>query len=385
LFSCQVAKAKEGLTTRTSHKIGSIRASVQNEWAGRIRIPLKKIVKYGNVIVGDVAKVVDEEKKIVFSDKSMPDVHYDILVAATGATSRSPGDLPHNVGTPEEIAEYFKDISKAIEESSDIVIVGGGASSIEYAGEIRARFPEKHIKIVSASANLLTSSVAPFSPKFMTLIKDTLKKQRIELILEERVVSPSAKDFDKVKYQRNATVKTKGKRSTEIKTDLVIWAASFTVDVGIYPDSWQNELGELEVRDTFQLRYLNDVFAFGDVTSIAETKQAITLPAKLSLVASNILVVAEAIRNNQFPVRQEPNPPQVASKVKHYRVATKPTFYLPVGPKDGASQTAGGLFGPKVYGGPKTSDFKGKDLYCDYFWKLLTEESAAPKLGEEAN
>lgn len=39
--------------------------------------------------------------------------------------------------------------------------------------------------------------------------------------------------------------------------------------------------------------------------------------------------------------------------------------------------------GSYVYGGAKTAKFKGKDLYTDLFWKLLTG-TGAPNLVEDA-
>ena len=349
---------------------------MDDAWVKRIEIPLQDIVKYGQIVNGDVSKIDEQERTIQFKDPDTPEIHFDILVSATGAVSRSPGDLPLGVTTTKEIATYFKDIAGAIQEANSIVLVGGGASSIEYAGEIRSKYPDKIIRIISASDRLLISSVAPLSDKFQRSLMKSLDRNRIILITKERVEQPSPKDFADQKYMKNAHVVTKGEQNLELDCDLLIWTASFWVDGRIYPDEWLNEVGELDIRDTFQLKHRNDIFAFGDVSSLAETKQAITLPEKLGYIVHNIMACANAIRNDEF--QQTGAVPSLDKKLRHYKVVDKATFYLPVGAHDGVSQLKSGWFGPRVKGAAETSEFKGKDLYCNVFWKLLTDSDAPP-------
>jgi NADH dehydrogenase FAD-containing subunit len=120
------------------HKIGAIRASVKaGEWTERARIPLNRVIKHAKTVIADVVAVDEEEKTLKFRDDSQPPLHWDILIAATGTLNHSPGDLPSHLSGKDEVRSYFRATSKAIEEAKDIVIVGGGASAAEYAGEIR--------------------------------------------------------------------------------------------------------------------------------------------------------------------------------------------------------------------------------------------------------
>lgn len=105
--------------------------------------------------------------------------------------NHSPGDLPVHVTNKDEVRSYFRATSKAIREAKDICIVGGGASAVEYAGEIRTVYPEKPITIICSAAHLLTSSVAPMSPKFLKMLYETLEKKNIKLIRGEKVIRPS--------------------------------------------------------------------------------------------------------------------------------------------------------------------------------------------------
>ena len=147
----------------------------------------------------------------------------------------------------------------------------------------------------------------------------------------------------------------------EIETDLLLWAATWAINASLYPGEWLNEMGELNIRSTFQLVERGDVFAVGDVSSLTETKQAITLPPKMKVIRGNIIKVATAMSKGKF------DPNQVLKGLSDYKVTDKVTMFLPVGCKDGVSQ-----IGKSVYGGAKTSQYKGKDLYTKLFWKEMT-------------
>jgi len=194
-----------------------------------------------------------------------------------------------------------------------------------------------------------------------------LQDLKIEVIREEKVVKPTELDFGKKKFEKNVTVKTTGKKGLTLTTDLLVWAATWNIEDKLYPVSWLNEIGELNVTDTFQIYDRDDAFAIGDVSSVAETKQAITLPPKMKFITHNILAVAEAMSQGKsdFSVR--------SLKLKHYKIADRATMYLPLGPKHGVSERNGWVYGDKT-----TSKWKGKDLYCDLFWKELTGSKAPP-------
>lgn len=349
------------------HKIGAIRASVRaGEWTDRSRIPLNRVVKHARTVIGDVAAIDADAKVLRFRDPDQPVLAFDILVAATGSLNHSPGDLPPTVSGKDECRAYFRNIAKAIEEAKDVLIVGGGASAIEYAGEIRDAYPDKPVTIVSSSPNMLSSSVAPVSSKFLIALYKTMEERKIKLIRGEKVVKPSEVDFSQRKFMKGPlTIQTVGAQNLEIKTDLLLWAATWSINAGIYPSEWINEVGELNIRSTFQVVDRDDVFALGDVCSLAETKQAITLPAKMKLIRNNIVKVADAMQSGKF------SQGQTIKGLKSYRVVDKVTMYLPIGRDFGCSQ-----IGSYVYGNQKTSKFKGKDLYTEHFWKLLTGSSA---------
>jgi len=159
-------------------------------------------------------------------------------------------------------------------------------------------------------------------------------------------------------------VRTAGEKNLTLESDLLIWCATWSINATIYPEDWLNELGELSIKPTFQLVARDDVFAIGDVSSIAETKQAITLPPKMKIIRHNIVKIADAMTSGKYSEG-------FVKGLKDYKTTDKVTMYLPVGAHHGVSQK-----GSYVYGDKKTEGFKGKDLYTDLFWKTLTGAGA---------
>lgn len=350
------------------HKIGAIRASVVGgEWVDRVRVPLTRVIRNARTVIGNVVKVDGENHRLVFDDPKQEPLEYDVLVAATGTLNHSPGDLPPSLTRKDDVRAYFSHSAQAIREAKDVTIVGGGPSACEYAGEIRAAYPDKPITIVSSAANLLTSCVAPLTPKFMKLLYESLEKQNIKLIRGEKVLQPDGTEFINQKFKKGPlTIRTAGEKGVEFQTDLLLWAATWAMNTSIYPDVWLNDLSEVNVLPTFQCVEDPRVFAVGDVSSVVETKQAITLPPKIKVLRHNILTVAAAMEKGV-------EPSFTLRGLKEYRVTDKATMYLPIGPTKGVSQVGGW-----TYGDAKTSKFKGKDLYTTYWWTMLTGAGAPP-------
>lgn len=359
------------------HKIGAIRASVRGgEHVDRVRIPLSNVVKYGRIVVGDVAGVDPVNKLVRLNpaskdDEPPPPIPYDVLVGCTGTVNHSAGDLPTSVRTKDEVRAYFKEVSEAIASSRRVLIAGGGPTAVEFAGEIRDAYPDTDVTIVCSSAGLLSSCVAQPSASFLKALYATLAQRRIELIRGDKVVSPSPSDFAAGrKFIRGPlTVKTSNGLAREF--DLVLWAATWTCASSCYPDDWLNTIGELSVDATFRVDgdESGTAFAFGDVCSLSETKQAITLEGKIPVIKRNVLAVADGLRRGVDVA----DPAFVKSKLRRYEVADKPVLYLPVGERDGVSQVRGW-----VYGARATAKAKGVDLYTTKFWKALTGHPPPP-------
>lgn len=354
------------------HKIGAIRAAVRaGEHAERCRVPLERVVRSGRVLVGDVVKVHPSTRELEMATGDR--VPYDVLVCCTGTANHSAGDLPLQVKDKDAVRAYFKDISAAIARAQRVLVVGGGPTAVEFAGEIRDAYPTKAVTMVCSSAGLLSSCVAQPSSNFMKLLYAKLERHSIELVRGDKVVYPTPADFSNGRKYIEGPITVKTSAGVEREFDLVLWAATWAVNSDVFPEDWLNSMGELAVQPSFLLDEAGENcgrhFAFGDVASLCETKQAITLPRKVPVVRANVLAVAAAVRTGEDPAN-------LAPKLKSYQVMDKPVLYLPIGAHDGVSQVHS-LVAP-VRGGSYTAKAKGKDLYTSEFWGLLAGQPPPP-------
>ena len=142
------------------------------------------------------------------------------------------------------------------------------------------------------------------------------------------------------------------------------WAATWDQDSFAYPDAWLNAANEVHIQETFQVVDYPTVFAFGDCSSLAETKQAINLIEKLPILTKNILAIASALSQGKDLEK---------ASLKSYRLREKGKMFLPLGPTLGVSH-----IGSWTYGNTSTSKMKGRDLFSDMFWQVLTASNAPP-------
>ncbi|KAH9260341.1 hypothetical protein BASA81_001511 [Batrachochytrium salamandrivorans] len=355
------------------HKIGSIRASVLGgEWTARTQIPVDHIQSFATHIVANVHRVDGATNQIYCTreEEGKPSkVSFDVLVVATGTHGHSVGG---NVFSPREIEDYFAGLAGAIGRARDVLIVGGGPSAIEFAGEIRHQYPSKPVRIVCSSKQLLSSSIAPLPKSFHRALLRRLKEINVQVLLEEKVEVPANLiHLAQHRFAERATVQCKGRSSREMHTDLLLWTVSSLGSVtkeGSFPSTWLNEIGELNITSTFQLSARPDVFAVGDVCSLAETKQAVTLPGKMKLISHNILCVARAMQRGEAFTHQD----EIA-RLRHYQVCLRPTMYIPIGPELGVSSYRGFTFGSRA-----TAKWKGRHLFTEMFWDKLTQGKASP-------
>ena len=89
--------------------------------------------------------------------------------------------------TSPDIAErrnYLQDFSNRIKESSSILILGGGATAVETAGEILHEYPDKKLTVVHRG-NRLVSRCPPLASR--SLANDILGKKNADVLFRDTV------------------------------------------------------------------------------------------------------------------------------------------------------------------------------------------------------
>jgi NADH dehydrogenase len=224
---------------------------------------------------------IDHDAREIECDDGVK-IAYDYLIVSTGITTNHfgiPGAAENTMSmyTRPDALKVRDTIFGAIEtiaSSSDlltgsftVVIVGGGATGVEMAGQLAELrnnaipmvYPELnparvHVVMVEMGPHLL----APFAPSLRTYALRELVKRGVDVRLNTAI---SQVDADKVVF----------KDGTSMPVDLVIWAAG----VSGYPllRSWGLPIGRAgRVEVNSDLRTTNDdrVFCVGDASLIVD-------------------------------------------------------------------------------------------------------------------
>jgi NADH dehydrogenase len=224
---------------------------------------------------------IDHEQKQVICDDGVG-IGYDYLIVANGITTNHfglPGAAEYTMSmyTRAEALKVRDTIFGGIETiagQSDphtggftIVVVGGGATGVEMAGQlaelkqhaIPAAYPElnpalMHVVVVEMGENLL----APFDDKLRKYALRELVKRGVDVRLKTAL---SAVHPDRVEF----------KDGTSMPVDLVIWAAGVSGNPAIR--DWGLPIGRAgRIEVNADLRTTNDdhIFAVGDTSIIVD-------------------------------------------------------------------------------------------------------------------
>jgi len=171
---------------------------------------------------------------------------------------------------------------KKFEESNDILLVGGGAVSLEYAGEIRDCWPawDKRITIVQGDQLLLNDA---YPNSFRKSVAKSIRKRDVTVILNDRVDDMTISDA--------SIVTTRSGR--KVVADLVIPCQGPRPNsdfVTLNPEVI-SRTGHVRVSSTLQVFKYPRIFAGGDVIEWDEQKQLTKCSVHASIIARNVISV----------------------------------------------------------------------------------------------
>jgi NADH dehydrogenase len=172
------------------------------------------------------------------------------------------------------------------------VIVGGGATGVELAGEMSDYFYKTFSKfypkeIISKVKIILIERgnelIPQFSPKLRKIALEILRKKNIEVILGKGV-KEVGKDFIKLENE------------TIIKTKTIIWTAGVEPNLPeIVGNIEKDSKGRLIVNEYLQVKNYDNVFALGDVCCFIQDQKP--LPQLAQVAVREAKVVAKNIFN----------------------------------------------------------------------------------------
>jgi apoptosis-inducing factor 2 len=114
------------------HKIASMRGAVVPGWEKRIRIPLGKALKHGEIVRGEVQRVVTGS--VTLADGTVILGDYIIMAHGIGKSFFPCGPADDTKDTASYEAK-LRSKQVAVAAAKSVLIVGGGPTGIELAGQ----------------------------------------------------------------------------------------------------------------------------------------------------------------------------------------------------------------------------------------------------------
>ncbi|KAI8147107.1 hypothetical protein BJV82DRAFT_508834 [Fennellomyces sp. T-0311] len=322
------------------HIVGGPRAAVEH--INNI-VPYTKVFSEKKNIVAQ-ATVVRFEKNKIYLEKPFEgstELPFAYAVLATGIHFPTPCKVA--ALEPEDAKLEQQVIQKQVKEANSILIVGGGPTGIELAGEIREKYKDKKVTLVHDQKQLMYDVVPD---KFRAQILRKMEKNNIKVILDDLVQLPS---LEKTVFKPEAPLTTR--KNVSLSADLVMLMFGTRPETDWLKDSVPLEKGFIKIKPTLQVDApgFEHVYAAGDAADIKELKVAAKTKEHAAVVAANIENASKS-----KPLTQE------------YKPSTKFIMALTFGKKQGFLFTPMGNLGDWL-----ATKLKSKDMMTARFWKEL--------------
>ncbi|XP_050228438.1 uncharacterized protein LOC126677718 [Mercurialis annua] len=252
----------------------NLRALVEPSFGERSVINHRDYFTNGRIVTSYASDITDTD--VLTADGEV--IPYDYLVVATGHADPLPKTRT------ERLAEFQEGYDK-IKSANSILIVGGGPTGVELAGEIAVDFPEKKVTLVHNGSRLMEF----VGPKAAAKTLKWLKSKHVEVILEQRV------DLDSAESDGNGSKTYRTSAGETIQADCHFlctgkplaseWLKNTVLKTNL------DAKGSLEVDENLRVRGRKNIFAIGDITNIPEMKQGYLAQAHAEVAAKNLKIL----------------------------------------------------------------------------------------------
>jgi len=319
------------------HAVGALRATVDAEFLPKVFLPYDRLLSRGH-IVRDRATAVEPGRVMLASGEVLV---ADYIVLATGSSYPFPAKNEfHDVS---EARQRYLYAQRQLAAADRVVLLGAGPVGLEFAGEIKAKWPGKGVVIVDPSAGILCE----YESELREEIHRQLADLDVRLILGSPLRDePATRPGELGRFQA----------TTGAGVDVIgdIWfrcyggRANTDYLAGALADV-RHDNGRIAVTESLRVKGQDTVFALGDITDLPESKRAGAAMRHADVVARNI---TSLIGGDSATAAYEVGPAAIV---------------LPLGPNGGAAQRPGqGIAGPEL-----TAQYKGADLMTGRLARLF--------------
>jgi NADH dehydrogenase FAD-containing subunit len=217
-------------------------------------------------------------------DGEVVELKYDVLVIATGTSTKSPVFSSNHSSKATRAA--LGDLHRRLESANSVVVVGGGPVGVETAGELGQVYGStKRITLISGNERVLPALQAKTSKE----AESRLMKLGVAVLHRRRVVAPDgAGGIDGSTGVRDDTGEI-------IDADVVIDATGCYPNTSFLPEAWLDDRGYVKTVSTIlrlDVAGVQNVYALGSVTSFSN--------GSYFDAADAVVPLAESIRLDQL-------------------------------------------------------------------------------------
>ena len=269
-------------------------------------IPFKRFLNRTRLITTSTIQITPK-----FVQTGKEHLTFDYLIISTGIEYPIFLKNTNNVFTVKSGVDVVKNNEK-ITNAKTILIIGGGLIGTEITAELATKSPEKHIILIHSHDRLLernAKSASYYAKKF-------LEEHGVRIILGEKVIEHT-----------NDSFVTDMKRT--IEADVGIWCAGITSNPWFmkdFPSSIFTEDHALKVNKFLQLEGYPNIFAGGDITSVAEEKTALNAERQGNVILKNLLQSIKGKKLSGYRLRKEP---MIISLGRRNAILTYWVFMIP--------------------------------------------------------
>ncbi|TSK22815.1 Neuroblast differentiation-associated protein AHNAK [Bagarius yarrelli] len=283
------------------------------------------------------------------------EVRYSHLILCTGSNGPFPGKC-NIVDSYRNAIEKYEDFVQEIQAADSVLVIGGGATGVEMAAEIRTEYPNKEVILVHPHDALADSELLP---SVREEARQVLLKKGVKLFLGEKVSNLNELELNRT--QKGRVIKTD--KDQQFTVDLIICCAGNRINSDAYRSSFGGSLAQneaLKVNKHLQVEGFDNIYAVGDCANVNEPKMAYHAGLHARVAVTNII--------NSL----------VGKALTTYNTGNV-TMLLAMGRNDGVGQFNG-------YKLPRFLVAKGKSegLMLWKSWKEMEQKAPSYKSEEEA-
>ncbi|KAK8479625.1 hypothetical protein V6N13_030942 [Hibiscus sabdariffa] len=269
----------------------NLRNMVEPSFADRSLINHRDYLTNGRIVTSAAINITDKE--VLTADGRH--IVYDYLVIATGHTDPVP------ITKAERLHQYDAENQK-IQSAQSILIVGGGPTGVELAGEIATDFPGKNVTLVHKGTRLLEFIGTKASDKTL----GWLRSKKVEVKLEQAVDLNSTSDGSQVyRTSTGESIKADCHFLCVAKPLATTWLSETILKANLDKD------GRLMVDEHLRVKGRSNIFAIGDITDIPELKQGYLAHKHALVVAKNLKLLMDGGKESKM-AKYEPSSSAIA-------------------------------------------------------------------------